>query len=135
VRGGAAAPHHVVNGVNGNAAGPIVPAAPETPPQPANPVTVLHDVYGDRMASGSFRGGETAIVYTTTNLQQAMSADPGPAGFTVDDSDAVVLGNGFWIDVSAGTYWGAGGNILTRFIVKPSVIAQRVHGHVLGAAS
>jgi hypothetical protein len=127
-----------------------VPAAPETPPQPANPVTVLHeagakvpagvklgdhDVYGDRMASGSFRGGETAIVYTTTNLQQAMSADPGPAGFTVDDSDAVVLGNGFWIDVSAGTYWGAGGNILTRFIVKPSVIAQRVHGHVLGAAS
>jgi hypothetical protein len=154
--GGCASAPHVINGVNGNAAGPIVPAS-QPASQPANPVPILrqtgakvpagevlgdHDVYGNRMADATFRGsgGEAETVYTTTNLQQAMS-QVGPAGLVVDDGDAVVVGHGFWIDVTAGTRWhygsaadGSGDYIQTYFLVKPSVIAQRVYGHLLKAS-
>jgi hypothetical protein len=130
----------------GNAGMSGTTPAPAAAAQPAvNPVPILkqtgakvpasevlgdHDVFGNRMAEGSF-GQEQVTVYTTTNLRQAKAEAPGD--FTVDDGDAVITGHNFWITVTGVADITANGTPHAVFTVKPSVIAQRVHGQLAGA--
>ena len=134
------APSHTV----GNAA-PAGGFSAAAAAQPANPVPILrltgakvpaseklgdHDVFGNRMADGTFRSGEDVSVSTpAVSLRQAESEAPGD--FTVDDSHAVIIGHGFWVNVTAGARFGSDGAIRTVFPVSPSVIARRVHGHLV----
>jgi hypothetical protein len=137
-------------------AAPVGQAAPSgasqfTPAQPANPVPILrmtgvkvpagtrlgdYDAFRNRMATGYFHAhgctgycGEQVTVYTTTDVQAALSevVNGRPA-----DGHAVITGKGFFVTVD-------GVEDLTTnsviFYVKPAVIAQRVHGHLLEARS
>jgi hypothetical protein len=137
-------------GGSGPAASPASSDAAASPPAvAANPVAITrqagakppagavlgdHDVYGDRMADGSFSksdSGESLIVYTSAD-RAGYTAEAARIG-APDDSHAVILipGKLAVISVSAAAAWDDQGNIVPKWTVKPAKIAARVHGHLI----
>jgi hypothetical protein len=96
-----------------------------------------HDAYGDRMADGSFGKGDNAEAVTAYSSYDKASYDSeaARAARLADDSTGVVLipGRLTVVIANAGAAWDDQGNIVTKWIVPPAQIAQRVHGHLLAA--
>lgn len=148
----------VVNGVNGNAAGPIVPAPASSAAVPADPVTILlktgatpdpgtkvgsYDIEGDRYASGEFDGpggaagdadGESVDVYTFASqaaLAYNLSINGGPS-----DGEARIEGPGLSLTtISSPVDLQTGGPVAfgspLEYGPTPQVIARRIGGRVL----
>jgi hypothetical protein len=126
-----------INGVGSmpSAAAPALPANPVTIVKqagakvPAGEVKGDHDVFGDRMADGSFTHGETITVYTAT--PDMMSELVSTEGKNIDDGTAMVTGHNFVVMVYAGAQLSdTSADPVYVYPVTAAAIAQRVHGQV-----
>lgn len=118
-------------------------------PAPANPVTVLRmtgatvsagevngnvGLGGDRVASGTFPGGEDVYVFTYATQAALTSA---LAAHVPQDGETAVRGPGLSlldIDATSSANVDSGGNVSVNYsyTVSPAVVAQRIKGKVIG---
>jgi hypothetical protein len=120
------------------------PASTTTPATaaaaPANPVTVLkatgatpppgtvygtHDVYGDRMASGSFPDGDSVTVYASGSTAAFQAEENRVSGLVDDDTGVVVIPRELTV-IIIDAYHGLGNGSPAA-----AVIAAKVHGLVI----